>query len=223
MKRSQINQYLAFAKEYFKKYHFRLPPWAFWSPADWAKAGAEYDEIRQKMLGWDLTDFGSGNFEDTGLLLFTLRNGSQEIDAVKNYAEKLMIALPNQVTPIHYHVFKAEDIINREGGKLVMQLWYADQDNKLSDSSVSIQVDGVARMFSAGEKIRLSPGESVTIMPQVYHTFWAEEEACIVGEVSRANNDLEDNFFYQPTGRFPEITEDEPASHLLCNEYPANL
>lgn len=55
------------------------------------------------MLGWDLTDFGSNAFEKLGLLFFTIRNGSPDINAAKNYAEKIMISLPGQVTPIHFH------------------------------------------------------------------------------------------------------------------------
>lgn len=121
MKRSEINTYLSFAKDYLKKHCFELPPWAYWSPEDWAKAGIECNEIREKMLGWDLTDFGSGNFEKTGLLLFTLRNGSSDASVAKNYAKKIMIALPGQVTPIHFHWSNAEDIINRGGGRLVMK------------------------------------------------------------------------------------------------------
>ncbi|MCK4982532.1 MAG: D-lyxose/D-mannose family sugar isomerase [Victivallaceae bacterium] len=221
MKRSEINNYLIFAKEYFKKHCFELPPWAYWSPAYWAKAGAECSEIREKMLGWDLTDFGSGDFEQIGLLLFTIRNGSPDADAAKNYAEKIMIALPKQVTPIHFHWNKAEDIINRGGGRLVMKLWQATEDEELSETPVTVQVDGITKTFSAGEAISFSPGESITLLPRMYHTFWAEASSCIIGEVSRTNDDVNDNRFYEQIGRFTEIAEDELPLHLLCNEYPS--
>ena len=56
--------------------------------------GAEVDEIRDNQLGCDLTDFGSGEFDAQGLLLFTLRNGSTNDPRYpKPYAEKIM-ALP---------------------------------------------------------------------------------------------------------------------------------
>jgi D-lyxose ketol-isomerase len=220
MKRSEINNYLSFAKEYLKKYCFELPQWANWSPADWAKAGSECNEIREKLLGWDLTDFGGGDFEKLGLLLFTIRNGSPDPSDAKNYAEKIMIALPGQVTPIHFHWSKAEDIINRGGGRLVMKLWQATDDEQLSDEPVTVQVDGITKTFPAGEEVSLGTGESITLLPRMYHTFWAEDAPCVIGEVSKTNDDRTDNRFYEDVGRFPEIIEDEAPLHLLCTEYP---
>ena len=93
MKRSAINSYINEARELFSKAGFSLPPFAFWSPGDWAAKGPEADEIRDNALGWDITDFGSGDFESCGLLLFTLRNGNYQNPESypKGYAEKLMI------------------------------------------------------------------------------------------------------------------------------------
>ena len=56
----------------------------------------------------------------------------------------------------------------------------------------------------------------------MYHTFYGEKGngAVIVGEVSDVNDDVEDNCFLEPLGRFPTIEEDEKPIHLLCNEYP---
>ena len=176
----------------------------------------------KKMLGWDLTDFGSGDFEKIGLLLFTIRNGSSDAGDAKNYAEKIMIAQVGQVTPIHFHWSKAEDIINRGGGRLLMKIWQATEDENLSEEPVTVQVDGITKTFQAGETVSFKPGESVTILPYTYHTFWAEDAPCIIGEVSRTNDDKSDNRFYEPAGRFPKIEEDERALHLLCNEYPEN-
>lgn len=220
MKRSEINNYLIFAKDYLKKHCFELPPWAFWSPDDWAKTGDECNEIREKMLGWDLTDFGSDDFEKIGLLLFTIRNGSPDTAAAKNYAEKIMLALPGQVTPIHFHWSKAEDIINRGGGRLVMKLWQTTEDEALSEVAVKVQVDGITKTFPAGETVCVAPGESITLLPRMYHSFWAEDAPCIIGEVSRTNDDVNDNRFYEKAGRFPDIEEDEVPLHLLCTEYP---
>ena len=50
--------------------------------------------------------------------------------------------------------------------------------------------------------------------------FWAENGDCMVGEVSTVNDDANDNRFYEETGRFPEIIEDEPVRYVLCTEYP---
>lgn len=54
------------------------------------------------MLGWDLTDFGFGDFNKCGLILFTIRNGNFMKDK-KPYAEKIMIVEELQETPMHFH------------------------------------------------------------------------------------------------------------------------
>ena len=120
MNRSEINRILSDAVSFFSKHQFYLPSWAFWSIKEWQSKGDEYDEIRTKRLGWDITDFGRGDFEKYGLTLFTLRNGDSSPDSSKNYCEKIMIAGHEQYTPEHYHVAKTEDIINRGAADLVM-------------------------------------------------------------------------------------------------------
>jgi len=224
VKRSQINALIREAKEFFAAHGFHLPPFAFWTPEDWARRGPECDEIRECMLGWDLTDFGSGDFFRKGLLLFTIRNGNAKAleKYPKPYAEKIMIVRENQVTPMHFHWSKMEDIINRGGGTLVLELYHAclRDEKKLSEEPFTVSIDGVLRQCSPGERVRLEPGESICLEPYVYHAFWAEGGTCMVGEVSRVNDDENDNCFYEPCGRFPEIEEDEPPLHYLCNEYP---
>ena len=118
MQRSEVNGYLAEAMAFFKAQRFYLPPFACWSPEHWAALGAAGDYIRLRGLGWDVTDFGSGKFEQIGLGLFTLRNGLIG-DASKIFAEKIMMVRVNQRTPFHFHFQKTEDIINRGGGRLV--------------------------------------------------------------------------------------------------------
>ncbi len=220
MKRSELNNYLREAKAFFKKNKFELPPWASWSPDQWKKKGKECNEIRKNTLGWDITDFGSGDFKKLGLLLFTIRNGCYGVKNGKPYAEKIMISRVNQITPTHFHWNKMEDIINRGGGDLVMRLWKADKKEGLSKDSFTVQVDGVTRKIKPGGLIRLKTGESITLEPYVYHRFWAEKSMCLIGEVSMVNDDANDNRFYDKIGRFPEIEEDVKPLHLLCNEYP---
>ena len=62
MKRSEINQYIREAKAFMTKYHFMLPPWVDWTPDDWKSKGPECNDIRERAMGWDLTDFGWGDF-----------------------------------------------------------------------------------------------------------------------------------------------------------------
>ena len=131
-----------------------------------------------------------------------------------------MVVRENQITPEHYHVLKTEDIINRGGGLLCMKLWNATPDGKLDTTDVHVKVDGMTRVFKAGETVRLRPGQSVCYTPYLYHRFWAEEGDALVGEVSSVNDDKTDNYFLEPKGRFSKIEEDEPIEHYLCNEYP---
>jgi hypothetical protein len=127
MKRSEINRSIKKAKYFFKKINFLLPPWAFWKPEQWKGKYNECSEIMDNKLGWDLTDFGLEKFMEKGLLLFTSRDGNPKIND-KTYAEKIMLAEEDQVTPMHYHKNKMEDIINRGGADLVIQLYNSTGD-----------------------------------------------------------------------------------------------
>ena len=107
MKRSEINKIMREATEFIKEMKFELPPFAYWNKDDWADKGEEYDELRQNLLGWDITDFGSGDFNKIGLLMFTVRNGNfNNPKYIKPYAEKLLIAEEHQVTPYTFHFKK---------------------------------------------------------------------------------------------------------------------
>ncbi|MDD5698757.1 MAG: D-lyxose/D-mannose family sugar isomerase [Victivallaceae bacterium] len=223
MKRSELNEIIRSGIEFMDEMNFKLPPFAGWTPEDWRKKGAEYNEIRANKLGWDITDFGSGDFFGTGLLLFTLRNGNlNDTCYSKPYAEKIMIAAEEQVTPFHFHWNKMEDIINRGGGNLLIQLFNSDSDEDFADTPVKVSSDGRNYTVAAGAVLKLTPGESITLFPGQYHKFWGEKGfgQVLVGEVSRVNDDCNDNRFHDPTGRFPTIEEDVSPRFLLCNEYP---
>ena len=224
MKRSEINRYIRKAEDFFAGKQFLLPPFASWTPREWAGKGHDADEIRRKSLGWDLTDFGSGDFRNLGLLLFTIRNGDVSLpDDPKVYAEKIMVVEEQQVTPFHLHWVKTEDIINRGGGNLILELaWSTEDERGFEDRAVRVSMDGVARKFVPCEKVTLAPGESITLPPLLYHKFYGESDrgTVMVGEVSRLNDDTNDNGFLEALGRFPDIEEDEPPYRLLCNAYP---
>ncbi len=222
MKRSEINALQKDAVSFFEEQKFYLPPWAFWSVNDWQRNASLAAEVINNKLGWDLTDFGQGDFHKKGLLLFTIRNGKTDSAQSKTYAEKIMIVREGQLTPWHFHWLKMEDIINRGGGNLVVELCNSTEDELLADTAVTVQVDGITKSVAPGSSIILKPGESVTLPPYLYHKFYGEEGkgAVLVGEVSRVNDDEKDNRFLDPIGRFPQIEEDEPALYCLCNEYP---
>jgi len=222
MKRSEINAIQVDAKQFLDEHSFLLPPWAYNRPADWATFSRDMEEIKEIMLGCDVTDFGSGNFKKRGLFLFTIRNGNPHRDR-KPYAEKIMIVDVEQETPMHFHRHKMEDIINRGGGKLIIELHASNREEKLSDKPLEVSVDGIRRKLSAGSRVALNPGESICLEPFQYHSFWAEGKRCLVGEVSMANDDVGDNRFLEELGRFPKIEEDVEALHLLVSDYEAYL
>ena len=220
MKRSEINQILKNAKTFMAEKQFILPPWAYWSMEDWQKNRQGASEITENMLGWDITDFGSGDFYRRGLFLFTIRNGKFNVDK-KPYAEKIMIVEENQETPMHYHWLKMEDIINRGGGNLVIELYNSTPDNQFDATPVTLKTDGITRTVSPGGKVILTPGESICLEQGMYHRFYGEagKGKVLVGEVSAVNDDASDNCFYEPIGRFPVIEEDEQPLHLLVSDY----
>lgn len=226
MKRSEINKVIKDFEALMKKYQFQLPHFLNFTPEEWQTKNHEYDEIRDNALGWDITDFGGGNFEKRGLSLITLRNGNvHNPKYTKSYAEKIMMLYPGQVMPIHFHWNKMEDIINRGGGVVVLRLWNANRENEgeFLDTDVEICHDGRRYFVPAGSDIVLHPGESLSLYPYYYHEFRVPEdsEAVLIGEVSMCNDDNSDNRFYDQVGRFPTIEEDEAPYRLLCNEYPS--
>ena len=224
MKRSEINLLINEASNLFRHNGFHLPPFAFWAPDVWQEMDHSADEIRENALGWDVTDFGLGNFAETGLLLFTIRNGNyaKRSQYPKGYAEKIMVVREEQITPMHFHWQKREDIINRGGGNLVIEMYLADRQEQLSGENFSVTIDGVRRQFGPGDSVILTPGESICLEPFLYHSFYGEKGggSVVVGEVSDVNDDERDNRFLRAIGRFPTIIEDEPARYYLCNEYP---
>jgi D-lyxose ketol-isomerase len=224
MKRSEVNDIIRAGDDFIRSFGFLLPPFAYWTPAEMRERRAEIAGIVGARLGWDITDYGQGRFDELGLFLFTVRNGS-EADLRRGggmcYAEKIMISRRDQVSPLHRHIVKAEDIINRGGGVLALELYNSDAAGEVDrESEVEVATDGVLRRQEAGAILRLGPGESVTLMPGNWHAFWGEGGDVLVGEVSTVNNDLTDNVFADPIGRFAEIEEDEEPLRLLVSDYP---
>lgn len=220
--RSEINGIIRDAGRFIRQRGYYLPPFAYWTPQDWSTKGEEARDIVENQLGWDITDFGQGNYRKCGLLLFTLRNGSLEELRTKKgklYCEKLMIVDVDQVTPMHFHFNKVEDIINRGGGRLAIRLYSSTQDEGLAENEITASVDGVSRVVKAGETMLLKPGESITLPSRLYHEFWGVGKRVLVGEVSLVNDDRSDNRFYGRVGRFSEIEEDEKPLHLLVTDY----
>ncbi|GAB4391157.1 D-lyxose/D-mannose family sugar isomerase [Albidovulum sp.] len=227
MKRSRINRIMAEADEMIRRHGFALPPFAYWTPEAFRARRDEARHLIDARCGWDITDYGAGDFDRMGLVLFTLRNGllaDLRSGGGMCYAEKLLISRRDQLSPMHRHVLKAEDIINRGGATLVVELYGSDDRGRFAeDRGGTVWCDGIRRDYGPGEKLRLAPGESVTLRPGDWHAFWAEGGDVLIGEVSTVNDDETDNVFREPIGRFARIEEDEPPAHLLVSDYRAWL
>ncbi|MDU6924516.1 D-lyxose/D-mannose family sugar isomerase [Franconibacter helveticus] len=225
MKRSAINEILGHTRQFFSRHDVHLPPFASFSPAKWRQLNAhDWREVFDLKLGWDVTAFGGQDFAAQGLTLFTLRNGSPDgAPYAKCYAEKIMHVRDGQLTPLHFHWRKREDIINRGGGNLIIELWGSDEFEQTTVNDVTVVIDGCRQTHAAGSQLRLSPGESICLTPGLYHSFWGEAGFgdVLVGEVSSVNDDDRDNRFLKPLARFNTIEEDETAQLLLCNDYDA--
>ena len=222
MKRSEINAAIRWTKEFLAANNIRLPESAYWTPETWRENASKIDVIRKVMLGWDITDFGTGDFSRVGAVLYTVRNGLLDDPSVGvPYCEKYIVMKEGQRLPKHYHVFKTEDIINRAGGDLQVFLWNADRDGNELATDVHVFMDGIEHVFKPGEEIIVRKGSSISLAPYIAHIFGPRPGSgdLIVGEVSKVNDDNTDNYFLEPTARFADIVEDEPAIHPLCNEY----
>ncbi|CAM3012273.1 D-lyxose/D-mannose family sugar isomerase [Rariglobus hedericola] len=190
MKRSDINRAFRDAAACFAAHHWTLPPNA----------------------AWDITDFGLGDFARHGLTLINLAEEPE-------YCEKLMYARRGQTTPGHTHAKKKEDIICRSG-ELTLELWAVRPGpDAVQPASFTVPVNGLPHVLRSGEKLVLPAGSRVTLIPGIWHAFYPSSEECIIGEVSTANDDVNDNIFTNPDiGRFPGIEEDEPAALRLLSE-----
>jgi D-lyxose ketol-isomerase len=222
LKRSEIEAAIDDALALAAEHRFPLPPFASWSRAEWVDRAAELRVPLERGLGWDVTDFGRGDFLRTGLTLLTLRNGTlaeQVAGLGQTYAEKLLHVRVGQETPFHLHPRKTEDILNRGGGALVVELVHPDEPG----SAVRALVNGMPCTVAPGEWLRLGPGEGVQVPRGIRHRFWAEDGEVLGGEVSSVNDDEGDNVFLLDAPRYPGIDEDVPARRLLVGEYPTLL
>jgi len=236
MKRSEANKIIQHTIDVAKEMKFPLPEFAYYTPEQWGEVGPEEAELVDNMLGWDITDFGSGDFDKIGLTIFTFRNGNfhNKEKYPKPYAEKLLFVHDGQVLPFHYHWSKMEDIINRGGGDLEVTLYnavpedFADIEGgragtigKFDTTDVVVTMDGKKVTVPAGGKVVCKPGSSITLMPGQYHSWQGVPGTgdVMLFEVSTTNDDTLDNRFQEASERIPTMDEDEPAKYLMFADY----
>lgn len=235
MKRSELNQIIKYTIEKVER-KIPFPDFAYYSRKDWENLPENEQELIDNMLGWDITDFGTNDFQNVGLTIFTFRNGNfhNKEKYPKSYCEKLLYMLDGQMMPYHYHWYKTEDVINRGGGDLKITLYNSSSDDfanrekmlrgeegTFTNEPVIISMDGKQIEVEAGGSVILKPGSSITISPGQYHTWQAIPGTgdVMLFEVSKVNDDNIDNRFKVPGGRFPQIEEDEDAEYLIFKDY----
>lgn len=216
MKRSRINSAIYEARAIVAAHRFALPEWAGWTAEDHRSNPEPSAFLAHRQIGWDVTDFGSGDFSRRGLALLCLRNGIQGNPAERPYAEKLLFIGEGQETPFHCHRVKLEDIIVRGGGTLMVEF---TREASMDIGPWDPRIDGLAVDPFSGP-IRILAGASITVPRGLMHRFWGEPGTGTVfaAEVSQCNDDLTDNHFLEPVGRFSSIEEDEPSLLPLWNE-----
>jgi len=222
MRRSEINRAIATAKKFFADHKFLLPPFADWSADELRQKLSAQSNVYRGRLGWDVTDFNSGDFAKSGILLFTIRNGEKAKLATgrgRLYCEKLLYFSSGQGCPLHSHYVKTEDIINRGGGRLTIRLMHGDLRGNPRKEPAQFLLDEEPVIFEGKTTVYLEPGQSIVLEPGVFHALEAEGEPVMLGEVSLVNDDVNDNIFLTPMARFAAIEEDESPLHLLCADY----
>jgi D-lyxose ketol-isomerase len=225
MLRSEIDAAIDSARTFAASAVFPLPQFAGWSRDEWLDRVDDLRPTLARGLGWDVTDFGRGDFARYGLCLCTIRNGDvADVDdnTAQTYAEKLMVVEVGQETPFHLHPRKTEDIINRGGGVLRVEVYPAD-GRQLGEGVTTTLVDGIQTDVLAGEGIMIRPGQSIQIPSGAFHRFWAENERVLGGEVSAVNDDDNDNVFLESFPRYASIDEDAAPRYLLVGEYASVL
>ncbi len=170
MRRSDINRQIEFAKGFAASHARVLPEWADWSIGDYEGRADVASYLHERHMGWDITDFGSGDFARRGLVLFCLRNGIQGRSHERPYAEKMLVVNEGQETPFHHHKVKLEDIINCAGGNLMIEFINPSH----IDEPITVRSDGIPIALAAREPLRLRPGQSVTVERGIAHRFYGE-------------------------------------------------
>jgi D-lyxose ketol-isomerase len=69
MKRSEINAAIVYAARLCEMNRIALPGFSRWSLEKWLAEKEKIDVMRKVMLGWDVTDFGTDDFKNSGAIL----------------------------------------------------------------------------------------------------------------------------------------------------------
>jgi D-lyxose ketol-isomerase len=222
MKRSFMDSQIEAMLKLCDRHGVRLPPFSLWGEKDSRANAADASRIAAGGLGWNVVEFKPGAFATEGLTIFTLRMGDwRELGTGRGrlYAEKAIMSADGQRAPHHYHVVKTEDVVNRGGARFVVELVKVDRNGQPVKERFRALKDVAMLDLGPGDRVRLEPGESLTLEPYVAHAFWAEGGTALAGEVSLANDDASDNYFVPALPPPAPIAEDAPARFVTVRDY----
>lgn len=238
MKRSEIDAAIERAIGNAKKHGVALPKWADWHPLQF---DTNADGIRQQKLGWKVVDFGVGDFQSCGLVIFALcspivdesgapvtttQNLGGHDYPVTGFSRKYLFVQAGQTEPHHFHRQKArKEVTVVAGASVRFELAWADGDTALSDKDVDVQVDGIWHHLPAGGSIVVAAGETITLPGELSHIISVPEGGgdTIMVETSTANNDSNDNIFPFMTPTSVPVVEDAKARYQLRDEHRARV
>ena len=92
--------------------------------------------------------YGVSHFREVGAVLITVIN--------RDYAKKILVQLPGQLHPWHFHKLKEETFLILHG-----------------DLTVEME----------DRHLHLGPGDTLTVMPGIWHRFWTDQ-GCVFEEIS---------------------------------------
>ncbi|MDE2016931.1 MAG: D-lyxose/D-mannose family sugar isomerase [Hyphomicrobiales bacterium] len=222
MLRSHVDRHIEAMRAACARHGVALPGFADWTPAQFAAAGPGATRIRDGGLGWNVAEFAPGEFERAGLVIFTTRMGDHaKLSSGRGrlYGEKALFARDRQTTPHHYHRVKTEDVINRGGGRFVVEIVGVDRAGEPTGEPVRLFKDEREIEVAPRGRVVLDPGESLVLEPYVAHGFRAEGGDALAVEISLANDDANDNYFLPPLGPQAGIVEDAPARFVTVADY----
>jgi D-lyxose ketol-isomerase len=221
MRRSAIDAAIEGARATCERFGHALAPFARWSPQEALARPDAVAAMARGGLGWAVAEFVPGRFASDGLVVFTARMGDPALlgsGGGKLYGEKVLVARDGQRTPHHFHVVKTEDIINRGGGRFVVELVGVDRAGHPTGDPVEVVKDVARLRVPPGGRVVLEPGESIQLDPYVAHAFWAEGGTVLAGEVSLVNDDATDNHFMRPLATPDGVDEDAPARYVTVRD-----
>ena len=132
MKRSRVNEIIREADAFIRSFGYVMPPFAYWTPDELQGAPAAPASSTPGSAGTSPTT-ARATSTSSACSCSPCATAAPPISPRGSgmlYAEKIMISRKDQLSPMHRHDVKAEDIINRGGGTLVLELFSRDADGR---------------------------------------------------------------------------------------------